>query len=192
MSATMQIEDIANQALDLIGYKRHIGNIYDGTTAARLVLGMWAQTRDSLLIDKKPDWAKKQAVLVVAKTAPTQYDPTTPWTPAYPPLPWKYQYSYPEDCIYPLLLTVTPNTFPVWRPRYAAFRVNYDDGVQYLVANEPDAILAYIGNVFDIRLWESDFVDDIVITLAKKLAPLVQQRRLGQEEEKKDGGNPAG
>ena len=34
----MTIESIVNQALDRIGYKRHLGNIWDGSPAARIAL----------------------------------------------------------------------------------------------------------------------------------------------------------
>jgi hypothetical protein len=40
----MTIESICNQALDVIGYARHIGNIYEGSKAARVALDLYGQT----------------------------------------------------------------------------------------------------------------------------------------------------
>jgi hypothetical protein len=64
------IEGICNQALDVIGYTRHIGNIYEGTKAARIALNLWKQTRDALLSSIAPDWAKIDAPLTLLKSAP--------------------------------------------------------------------------------------------------------------------------
>jgi hypothetical protein len=50
----MSIEGICNQALDLIGEKRHIGNIYEGSSVARVALNAWGQTRDDLLQQMHP------------------------------------------------------------------------------------------------------------------------------------------
>ena len=66
----MSIESIVNQALDRIGYKRHIGNIWDGTVAARVALDAWAETRDALLVRTKPEWARDDIALEVLKSAP--------------------------------------------------------------------------------------------------------------------------
>jgi hypothetical protein len=45
----MTVENICNQALDVIGYARHIGNIYEGSKAARVALDLYVQTRDEVL-----------------------------------------------------------------------------------------------------------------------------------------------
>src|SRR5438132_1334801 len=95
------IEGLCNQALDDIKYPRHIGNIYEGTKAARVALDLWAQTRDAVFADVEPNWAIKNAVLTLNKQAPNIVNGTAnyagiTWDPAlYPPVPWLYEYAYP-------------------------------------------------------------------------------------------------
>ena len=180
------IEGIANQALDLIGYKRHIGNVYEGSAASVKVLDLWGQTRDELLIQMKPDWAKKDAPLTLLRTAPDQYDPITPWSSAYPPLPWKYEYGYPVDCVHDLQIKVTPWLFPIWRPRPMPYRLNYTTGIRTILTNEPSAILIYISNAFNPDDWEPDFIWMMVVTLAKKLSSSMPAK-----EKEEDGGDTA-
>lgn len=169
----MSIEIVVNQALDLIGHARKIGNIYEGTPEARTALDFWVQTRDEAFLVLQPSWAKKDDTLLLQKTAPVGYDSGTPWSSIYPPPPWKYEYSYPADCVVPLQVKSAPFMLPEWRPRYAPFREAYDNGILVLLTNEPDAMLVYIANDKDPDHWHADFVSAVIENLAKKMAPLL-------------------
>lgn len=169
----MTIETVVNNALDQIGYARHIGSIWEGTPPARVALDLWAQTRDSLLLRLEPEWARKDAKLVQNKAAPNvagstaNYD-VIPWSDTYPPLPWLYEYFTPADCLYPLQVKASVLTLPNWRPRAIPFR-HVIDVVDVILTNEPNAILIYIARVLDPDLWESDFTDAMIQLLAQKM-----------------------
>lgn len=170
----MSIENVVNQALDQIGYPRHIGSIFDGTPAARVALDLWGQTRDSLLYTLQPEWAKKDEKLILSKEAPNiqggtaQYD-LTPWSSIYPPLPWLYEYTAPTDCIKPLHIKTTPLFLPVWQPRAYIFRHISTSTTETILTNAPDAILTYIHRLLDPDDWEFDFKDAMIQLLARKM-----------------------
>lgn len=185
----MSVESIVNQALDQIGHPRHIGNIWDGSPPARVALNLWAQTRDSLFVRFKPDWARKDSVLTLVKSAPgiaggtAAYD-LTPWSTAYPPLPWLYEYDSPDDCLYPLQIKSKSFFLPVWRPRAIPFRHTSES----ILTNTPNAILTYIYPVLDPDTWESDFVDAMVQVLGQKMqAEFVK----GSPPKEEKDGNPS-
>lgn len=169
----MTIETVVNNALDQIGYSRHIGSIREGSPTARVALDLWAQTRDSLLRRLEPDWARKDGKLVQSKAAPNvsgstaQYD-LIPWSSTYPPLPWLYEYASPTDCVKPLQVKPSVLTLPIWRPRAIPFR-HIIDTVDVILTNEPNAILTYIWRVTDTDLWEADFTDGMIQLLAQKM-----------------------
>lgn len=178
----MTIETICNQALDAIGYKKHIGSVWEGTKAARVALNAWAETRDALLVTVQPDWARKDAGLSVIAAAPATYD--VPWTTANPDIPWLYEYGAPTDCLVPLMLKARPRTLPVWRPRANRFRIKTEGNAYTLLGNDPDPILTYVWSVTNVDLWHEDFIEMMIEALARKFS-----RALGgspQPQEKED------
>lgn len=177
----MSIEDVCNQALDGVGYPRPIGSIWEGTRAARLALDVWAETRDVLLRNLRPDWSIKDEVLTLDKSAPANgYAPGTPWTDSYPPIPWLYEYDAPDDCLHPLQVKAQPIVLPVWRPRAIPFRVT----VGYtILTNQADAVLTYISRVLDPDDWHEDFVEAMVQALMQKFQSLSPQP---QRQERQD------
>ena len=184
----MSIESICNQALDIVGYKRHIGSIWDGTRAARVALDTWALTRDALLVTLRPDWARQDVGLTVIKSAPPYgYDDVTIWEPgAYPEVPWLYEYANPDLCLYPLALKPRPHTLPVWRPHYMRFRIKLSGNDYTLLGNDPAPILTCVSKAYDPDGWHEDFAEAMVETLAKKFA-----RALGggaPQERQEEGG----
>ena len=185
----MSIESIVNNALDEIGYSRHIGNIMEGSAAARVALDLWGQTRDTLLFTLEPHWARKDEKLILLKQAPdiqgstAQYD-LIPWSDAYPPLPWLYEYSLPDDNIKPLQIKAPMAFLPQWRPRAQTFRYVVVASSETLLTNTADAILTYIYKVLDPDMWHQDFQDAMISALGKKMmnefgkrAPAEQQQR---------------
>lgn len=164
------IESIVNQAFDVIGFKRHIGNILEGSTHARIALNAWGQTRDNLLQKMRPDWSHKDAVLTLLKSAPAGGYAGVIWSSTYPEIPWLYEYQEPTDCVEPLQIKTTPLNVPIWRPRAVPFRVVYDapSDNRNLLCNEPNAILVYVAQVFDPSDWHNDFIDAMIATLAEK------------------------
>lgn len=170
------IEAVVNAALDLIGYKRHIGSIYDGTPAARVAVDIWGQTRDEALSAIRPDWARKDAVLVVKRQAPADFYQSVNWSNVYPPFPYYFSYSYPTDCLVPLQMKPRPFVAgPPWRPRYITYREAFDavDGSNVLLTDEANAALVYIAQVLDVTKWHDEFTTLVIQSLAQKFQPLV-------------------
>jgi hypothetical protein len=167
--STLSVENLCNQALDMIGFKgRRIGSIYDGTLAARVALETYAFTRDQLLTIEMPYWAQRMVALTLMMTAPDDFADGQ-WTPAIPPLDYKYSYVFPGDCVQPLYIMVTPVFRPIWKPKYIPFDVySPSPTTRFLVTNAPDALLVYTGQVNDPNLWQEDFTLKVVTALAQK------------------------
>jgi hypothetical protein len=194
------IEGICNQALDVIGYVKHIGNIYEGTKAATIALSAWGETRDELLITMKPDWAKRDIPLTLLKSAPRIVNNTADytgvtWSDIYPEVPWLYEYAYPSDVVEVMQIKAPPQFLPQWRPRYIAFRLNYDAGAvnaRTILTNQQGAILNYVSMVLDPNSWQTDFIGMMIMALAKKFhvplgMPEPQQPR--QQQQQQEGRN---
>lgn len=157
-------EDVVNQALVLLNYPRRIGSLYDGSGPAAAALELYGQVRDAALLRRKPDWAKRDATLVLLNTAP---DIT--WDAAdHPPLPWKFEYSVPADCLLPLQIKRFDFDM-AWRPRYQPFRVGRRNDTHSILTNTADAILIYVSQALPPSMWYDDFTDVVVRELAKRL-----------------------
>jgi hypothetical protein len=199
------IEGVINQALDLIGYSDHIGNIYEGSKASVVALDAWGHTRDMLLMTAQPVWAKKDIVLTLLKSAPNitngMANYLTPWDATQnPEIPWLYQYAYPADCLIPLQIKLTPVFLPIWRPRAKPFRPAFDATTtnHVILCNEANAILLYIAQILDPSDWYQDFAELMIAALAKKFEtelgrPMPQRpRQQAPRENTADVGDAAG
>lgn len=172
----MSIESVCNQALDLVGYKRHIGNIWEGTVAARIALDCWAETRDAALHNAQPQWARRDAAMTLLKSAPAGGYVDVTWNATYPTLPWLYEYQAPDDCIVPLQVKPRPLTLPVWRPRYEIFRTQTNASGYTILTDVTEAILTYIWRVTDPDLWHEDFTEMVIRALAQKFSTALAVR----------------
>jgi hypothetical protein len=177
------IETLVNQSLDLIGYKRHVGNIYEGSAAARVALNCYAETRDELLHMLKPDWATRDITLTLLRQAPAQYEPGIDWGPLYPPMPWKFEYGFPDDCVVPLQIKEQIFFYPIWKPQANVFRVNFSGGIRTILSNVDKAVLTYTAEVHDPTLWHEDFTVQFIAVLAKKLAPSLAPHQMQAQQD---------
>ena len=171
----MSIESIVNQALDLIGYKRHLGNLWDGSPAARMALNVWGDTRDTLFMVTRPDFSIWDDALVPAKTAPPWYDDIRLWSyETDPDMPWRYEYELPELCLVPLTIKPRPHYLPVWRPLPMRFRIKGSFDSKYiLLGDDPAPVLTCVHSVHDTDLWHNDFTEAMARALAKKMQHLM-------------------
>src|SRR5271165_809322 len=86
MTAAVQSpEDLINLALRRIGYDMRVGSIWEGSRASKMALDLYSQTRDAVLREINPDFAKEIASAVLSGQ------------PA--PIPWAYSYIYPAACL---------------------------------------------------------------------------------------------
>lgn len=86
--------DLANLALDKIGFKTVLGDIEDGTIAAQVCLRSYRECLSQLLRGAHWQFARKQAPLTLLGDASGQ----TPNVGTLVVRPWRYEYSYPVDC----------------------------------------------------------------------------------------------
>jgi hypothetical protein len=174
----MQPADVVNNALQLAGAEERISSFYDGSPFALAARDMWGHVRDRLFTALRPDWSVWDDALTASKTAPPYYDEQTPWTQAYPDLPWRYEYPLPALCLVPLAIKPRPAYVPVWRPRAMRFQVRAAGGVYSLLGDNPSPILTCVHSVHDTELWADDFTAAMVDALSKRIArPAPVERR---------------
>lgn len=168
--------DVVNVALQRIGYKGRVGNLFEGSTAAKDALDIYAQTRDEIL--RSGDWgfAERNLNMEMLKAAPPGgYVPPNVWTPASPPLPWLFEYAYPDDCLDVRAIKASELFVIDFDPQPIVFTVandnTFDPPKKVILCNVPTAILTYTGQVTDPSTWEADFVEAFAATLGRRLAP---------------------
>ncbi len=169
--------DMINLTLRRIGYNGRVGNLFDGSKAAKAALDLYGQTRDELLRQGEWDFAEVTAALTLLKQAPPGgYIPGfTPWSTAYPPLPWLFEYARPSDCLKVRAVKGVPLFLPVMDPQPNVFSVGYDSALvppaQVIMCNVPAAVLTYTGQPTDPSTWEADFIEALAASLGRRLAP---------------------
>lgn len=168
--------DVVNASLVRIGYKLNVGSLYDGSLAASKALDVYGQTRDELL--RQNDWgfAERNAAMTLLKSAPTAYVPPTTWDPTlYPPIPWRFSWTYPGDCLKVRAIKPTPIFIPDYDPQPFVYGIANDNGYtparKVILTMIPAALLVYTGQVTDPTSWESDFIELLVDALGRRLAP---------------------
>ena len=189
-------EGIINLSLGRIKYPYRIGSIFEGSKASKAALDIYGQTRDDLF--RTADWpfARRDAQLALINEAPVGgYVPPTTWNPTdYPPLPWRFQYTYPSDSL--RVRSVRPvDVFLVnYDPREHRFTVTNDDSVspaqKTLLTNVgPIVVATYSGRLTDPTTFDADFTEAFAEALARRLAPLLsdmEAAKVAGEYEQKD------
>ena len=169
--------DAVNIALRKIGYKLRVGSLYEGSLAAKNALDLYAQTRDQLL--RQDDWgfAERNIQMTLLKSAPVNgYIPPVTWNPATnPPIPWKFEYQRPTDCLKIRSVKPTPLFVPNYDPQPHIFGEANDTTLtppaQVILCNVANALLVYTGQITDLTAWEADTIETFVDALAERLAP---------------------
>lgn len=168
--------DVVNLALQRIGYKGRVGNLYDGSTAANDALDIYGQTRDELLRQDGWGFNQRDQALTLLKQAPASYIPPTAWDPAqYPPPPWLFEYLYPPDCLKVRAVRSIPLFIPNFDPQPNLWSIANDNAYappkKVILCNVAFAVLIYSGQVLDPASWEADFVEAFAAALGRRLAP---------------------
>lgn len=171
-------EDIINLSLARIGFPMRVGSIYDGSQVAKKSLDIYSQTRDELLRSGDYYFSQRNIAMTLLKQAPQYgYIPPIVWDSTYPPLPWFFEYVYPDDCIkirsirsrtiFPLNYDPVPRSFSIENDQ------SYTPTKKVILCNVPEAILTYTAQVTDPTTWESDFIEALAATLGLRLAPVL-------------------
>lgn len=191
MTSSVQfVEDVCNQALHAIGRTERLSSIYEGSTHSKVLLDIYAQTRDELLRKQSWGFAERNIDATLQKSAPGGYYPGQPWTSAYPPVPWLYQYQYPTDCLKVRSVKPQPIFLPNFDPQPQVFDVINDNSltpnVKAIVSNVQYAIIVYTGQITNVTLWEPLFVETLVDELGAKISAAFASMDQGKAEAKKE------
>lgn len=187
----MDDTQVANLALSAIGTRSTIASLSEDSTEAQTVQLWYTQTRDSLLRKLSWNWARRQVPLAVYQAAiGTPENATAPYQPE-PPLPWKYSYAWPADCLDArYILPIGPNNtsaitppltsagngfpYPTQTPAIkflvAGDRDMNNNPLKVILTNKNRAILVYTGQVNDPNIWDQNFVDAMVGRLAQRIS----------------------
>lgn len=184
------VEDLCNLALHSIGVTDRIGDIYEGSLYSKIFLDLYSQTRDELLRKYSWGFAERNLDMVLLKSAPQfGYLPSSPWTSAYPPIPWLYEYAYPGDCLKVRSIKALSLILPVFDPQPQVFSVINDSALsppaKAICCNVANAILTYTGQVTDVTIWEPLFIETLVDSLGSKISMSLSRISQGQSETKK-------
>lgn len=186
----MDDTQIANMALSAIGTRSSIASLAEDSAEAATVQLWYNQTRDSLLRKLPWNWARRQVILAVYKAATG-----TPENPngalPNPPLPWRYSYAWPADClsaryILPVYVqsgsAITPplttgqtssQDYPRTSPIKFLVAGDRDEGnnpLKVILTNKPLAQLVYTGQITDPNIWDQNFVDAMIGRLAQRIS----------------------
>jgi len=174
--------DVLNLALVRIGYKLRVGSLYDGSLAGKKALDIYAQTRDDLLRDGDWPFAERNVSGTLLKSAPQVpggwgYIPPTVWTTAYPPLPWRFEYSWNSDFLKVRAVKNAPLFVPNFDPEPSLFAIVNDNAYsppqRVIVSNVQNAVIVYTGQITDPNTWPPDFTEALAAALGRRLAPIL-------------------
>lgn len=165
-------EDLVNAALEEIGYPNRVGHMYEGSEASKVALDLYGQTRDAMLRESDWEFARFDVALTLLKSAPADYVGLT-WSNTYPPLPWKYAYMWPTNCLKVRSLRKTPAYIPNFDIQPVPFNTPIDtaSSMKVICCNISNAIGVYTGQITDMTQWEASFMDAFIATLGKRMAP---------------------
>jgi hypothetical protein len=178
MAASVQtVVDVANLGLARIGYKKRIGTVYDGSDAAKLILTVYAQTRDALLVDGNWGFAERNVLGVLLKSAPVGgYFPPATWNPATnPAVPWRFSYQYPSDALKVRAVKPVSLFTPNYDPQPWPYSIDNDNAFtppqRVILSNVQAAVIVYTGQITDPTTWDVEFVEACAAQVARRVAP---------------------
>lgn len=189
------VEDVCNLALRRIAYPTPIGQIFEGSRAARVAVEIYGQTRDDLQRNGEWDFCRQSSALVLLKTAPVQgYGWAAVWTSAYPPVPWIFEYAYPPGCLLIRSVRPTPTIILAYDPQPNLFVVADDPTVspsKVVLTNLAGALAVFTAQIIDPTAWNSSFTDALVAALATRfqaaLNPDANQEKERVQQEMQEG-----
>lgn len=168
----VSVEDLLNMALVRSNYTARIGSIYEGSAASRAGLEFYAQVRDNIFGSRDWPFLRQQVSLgAPTKTAPPGgYPPGRPWDPTTdPPLPWVYEYDYPDNCIEIRSLRPTAVLIPEFTPMFTRFTTADDTAThtKVVLTNLYLPMAVITGRVTNPNEWQDqNFSEALIDALA--------------------------
>lgn len=157
--------DVVNLALAAIGHPGRVGNLFDGSEAAKKALDVYAEARDQVLRVKDWPFALRQRPGVAGAVVPQG---------------WAHSWAYPDDCIRVRSVTPSPIPSPNYDPRPLEWAIFNDypvgTGLKLILTQITPIKINYVGQVTDMALWEPLFVEAVVQALAAKLGPSLRKQ----------------
>ncbi|MGA2937291.1 MAG: hypothetical protein ABSF52_09365 [Syntrophobacteraceae bacterium] len=187
--------DICNRALSVIGTRSSIASMTEANPEAEACTTHFEAATRALLRLAPWSFARYQANLaLIAAAGNTPENPNN--TPPFPPVPWTYEYAWPQDCV--RLRQVKPPYYPpgetpensglVLMPGFYQAPMNmpfgfnnrpsYQIGLDYdangnqikvIMSYIEDAIIIYTALVDNPNLWDDEFSEAMVFMLASHL-----------------------
>lgn len=172
---TTTVEQICNQALAESGSDLRIGDIFDGSVAARIALEVYSQTRDDILRGKDWPFARRTVALTLLKNA--NLLPPGPWDESRPVPPWHYEYAYPSDCLYVRAVRPDPQQYEGGEglePGPTRFAIASDFASKtatmaqkVILTDQEKALAVYTARISDLDQWEPLSTSALVDELAR-------------------------
>ncbi len=185
-------EDVANLVLQRIAYKGpRIANMLEGSLASEVILDVYGQTRDQLITDGEWEFAERIVPGTLLKQAPVGGYIVTPWSNAYPDLPWLFSYAYPSDALKIRSVRATPLFIPNFDPQHNIYSLGNDNGFtpprQVILTMVPNALITYAGRVTDPTTWNPAFSEALAAAIARRVAGKLTDPRAEAMEAQDEG-----
>lgn len=177
-------EDVINGALSELGYERRIGELNEGSPAARTFLDLYGQARDEELIagmgtmadGRVTPWQFSVARKLLTGATKTQLGAYgSDWNSVTaPPPPWKYEWGLPADFLRALDVMITPAAAGIqYDPKPRRWEVIDDNqasanGQRVLVTMDGAPILVYVAQMLDPTTWDAAFTANLIGNLKRK------------------------
>ena len=172
--------DLCNRALSAIGARTTISSLTEGSPEANLCAVHYDNTRSSLLRVHNWSFARRRVALSMLAAATGTPENLTGNGPV-PETPWNYKYAHPTDCmrvrsIYQDPAIATPIKFIISSDLDSS--ANY---IKVILTNQQAAELIYTTDIPVPDLWDQEFTDALVYSLASDLAiPLTGDKAIAQ------------
>ena len=152
--------DVVNLALVILGHPHRVGNLFDGSEAAKAALTIYAESRDEVLRSKDWPFALRQVSGIASGT---------------PPDGWNYSWAFPADCLRVRSVTPVAIPSPNYDPQPVQWMVfndqTHNPPIKVVLSNITPIKLYYVGQITDMTTWEPLFANAVAQVLATKMAP---------------------
>jgi len=161
--------DICNRALSMIGTRSSISSMTEDSPEARMCSLHYDNTLTSILRVHNWSFARRQASLALLGAA-TGTPENADGSGTLSLDPYLYKYAYPLDCL---------RTRSIYQPASAGTAIPYlissdqDDAkndILVILCNQPQAVMVYTAMIRNPDLWDNEFSDAMVASLASDLA----------------------
>lgn len=151
--------EICNLALAHLGDSNGIGSLTEASAAARACNLFYEQTRDEVLQEMQPTWARRTAALglVTDFTSDDYYE-------------YAYAYRYPADALGVVGVQNGVSRFARTTTR-VPWKIQSDDDGRLLYMDQADAIVEYVVRITDPSRYPPDFTQALALKLSAYLAP---------------------